>query len=576
MMWKYSQGNRRKVVIYLLMSTMSEIINTFWAPIVMATILNIVGGEGITDSSIKKLFLLSLLLPLGSTLSWIFHGPARCLEEANAFLARVNYRGNQLQGVMNMPLEWHNEHHTGNTIDKIEKGALSIYDFSSETFQFVKPIVKLIGCFSAIVYFSGVSAFIVIAIMLIAISITVKIDSICGSMIRELSRQENKLSESVHDAINNISTVITLRVEKLVYDSILKKMILPFEIFKRNARLNETKWYLTSLCCSIMTVLVYWMYFFQNKDTAVKVTVGSFFLVVSYLDKISELAFNFTNLYGWTIRRMYRLLNGDELSLDFKQTSFSNHLLPTSWKKLRVENLCFSYGKSEGDPHLDDISFELDRGKKIAVVGSSGSGKSTLLNVVRDIYHPQKGNLFVDEVPIPTGFDGVSRAISLVQQEPQIFERSIRENITLGTDCSDELIRLYADIACFSEVIDSLPKGLDSMVKERGVNLSGGEVQRLALTRGLLASHDKDIVLLDEPTSSLDMANTMTVFQNILRQFHDKTVISSIHTLQVLSLFDQVYMFDKGKIIGIGTVNLLQQTCPEFAELWQKQYVDVV
>jgi len=577
MTWKYSRGNRKIVVLYLLLFCISEIVNSFWTPIVVAKMIGIVATQPITENVLKELFQLMLLYPFGSVISWMFHGPARYLEEKNAFMVRANYREHLLKGVMNMPLEWHNERHTGDIIDRIEKGATSIYDFSSETFQFFKPAVKLITCFGAVTYFSNVSAFIVIAIMLVGFAITVRIDKVCGQLIRELSRQENRLSESVHDAINNISTIITLRVEKLVFESVMHKVMKPFAVFKKNAALNESKWALTSFCCAIMTTLVFGAYFLQHSGTGVLIPAGSFYLIISYMDKISDLFYQFTSLYGWTIRRKFKLLNGDELSSEFKERSFANHVLPENWKQIKVSNLSFAYKSAQDDRlHLSELSFDINRGQTTAVVGGSGSGKSTLLCVIRDIFHKNSGEVAVDGVVVPEGFGGISRAISLVQQEPQILERTVGENITLGAEYSEKLIRQYSDVACFSEVVDSLPKGYESMIREKGVNLSGGQVQRLALTRGLLASHDKDIILLDEPTSSLDPMNALKVFKNIIERFKGQTIITSVHTLQVLPLFDRVFMFDGGKLVGAGTIPELLLTCPEFKELWDKQHTVTV
>ena len=573
-MWEYSAGDRIKVILYLCLSIGSEIVNTFWAPLVMARIMNIVSTEGVTGGNIYHLVLITLLFPVGSALSWLFHGPSRYIEETNAFMARARYRECLIKGVMSMPLEWHNERHTGNVLDRIEKGASSIYEFSSESFQFLKPIIKLIGCFGAVVYFSNISALIVIAIMVLGVVITIKIDTMCVPLIKELSRQENVLSEGVHDAINNISTVITLRVEKPVFTSLMHKIMSPLSVFKKNAALNEIKWFLTSMCCAIMTVLVYSAYFYQHKSVAAKVSVGSFFLVVSYLDKISELFYQFTSLYGWTIRRKFRLQNGDELATEFTERSFVDHVLPEHWKVLQVRDLSFSYGMTNGKKlqHLDDVSCDIFRTENIAIVGRSGGGKTTFLSILRNIFFPQKGSVLIDGVEIPTGFAGISEGIGLVQQDPQIFERTIRENITLGAEYSDKLIQHYAEIAHFAQVVDSFPKKYDSMIKEQGVNLSGGEVQRLALTRALLASHDKDIVLLDEPTSSLDPATAPGVLRNIIQQFKDKTVIASIHSLQLLPLFDRVFVFDKGKIVGMGTPSELLISCPKFIELWEEQF----
>lgn len=570
--WKHSEGRRWIIVLYMLMFVVSECVNTFWSPIVLAKVMNTVQLEGITETSLKRLLFLILMFPVGSVLSWAFHGPARYMEESNAFLARAEYRRRQLSGVMNMPLEWHNEHHSGDTIDRMEKGASAVYEFSSETFQFLKPVVKLIGCFGAVVYFSNISAVFVVAVMIVGAIITVKIDSICGPLIRDLSRQENKVAESVFDSINNISTVITLRVEAPVFASIMQKVMAPLQTFKRNSRLNELKWFLTSLCCSVMTVLVLGVYFFEHQSSTDKLAIGSFYLIVSYLDKISDLFYQFTSLYGWTIRRKFRLLNGDELANDFRQESFSNHVLPKDWKVLEVSGLNFSYAGGQSKSHLDNISMTIRRGQKIAFVGGTGSGKTTMLRVIRDLHHPDQVTLMVDGHLVEDGFSGISRAISLVPQKPEIFARTILSNLTLGVDCSDSDIESAMTMACFKEVVEKLPSGLKSSIKEKGVNLSEGQTQRLALSRGLLASLDKDILLLDEPTSSLDVSTEMTVYRNIFNGFPGKTIISSIHRLHLLPMFDVIFMFEDGKIVGSGTLAEMLENCPQFATLWQKQY----
>lgn len=570
--WQHSEGRRWIIVLYMLMFVVSECVNTFWSPIVLAKVMNTVQLEGITETSLKKLMFLILMFPVGSVLSWAFHGPARYMEETNAFLARAEYRRRQLSGVMNMPLEWHNEHHSGDTIDRMEKGASAVYEFSSETFQFLKPVVKLIGCFGAVVYFSNVSAVFVVAIMIIGAIITVKIDSICGPLIRDLSRQENKVAESVFDSISNISTVITLRVEAPVFASIMQKVMAPLQTFKRNARLNELKWFLTSLCCSVMTVLVLGVYFFEHQSGTDKLAIGSLYLIVSYLDKISDLFYQFTSLYGWTIRRKFRLLNGDELANDFRQESFSNHVLPKDWKVLEVSDLNFSYAGDQSKSHLDDVSMTIRRGQKIAFVGGTGSGKTTMLRVIRDLHHPDQVTLRSDGHLVEDGFSGISRAISLVPQKPEIFATTILSNLTLGVDRSDLDIDSAMTMACFKEVVENLPSGLESSIKEKGVNLSEGQTQRLALSRGLLASLDKDILLLDEPTSSLDVSTEMTVYRNIFKGFPGKTIISSIHRLHLLPMFDVIFMFEDGKIVGSGTLAEMLENCPQFATLWQKQY----
>ena len=117
-------------------------------------------------------------------------------------------------------------------------------------------------------------------------------------------------------------------------------------------------------------------------------------------------------------------------------------------------------------------------------------------------------------------------------------------------------------------MVKRLPKGLESSIVEKGVNLSGGEKQRLALARGLLASVDKDIILLDEPTSSVDFHNELEIYKNIFNAFPKKSIISAVHRLHLLSLFDVVYFFKNGKIIASGSFDDLRTNSSDFQELW--------
>lgn len=567
--WKYSEGNRKNVVLYWIMFIVANTLNLVGEPFLIARLINEVQENGISGDNINFLFMLLGILVLIEFVFWAIHGPARCIERENAFKVRYNYRHFLLKGVMTMPMDWHTEHHSGDTIDKVGKGTTGLYSFAEDSFHVIYSGVRLLVCLSVLAYFSYFTALIVLAMLLVSALITMKFDKIISDQYKELNLSENKISESVFDAISNISTVIILRVEKLVFDAIMKKTEEPFPLFRKNQYTIEIKWFLVSMCCQIMFAIALGAYLYQNINAEGAILMGSLFLVVRYLSQIGELFFTFTMMYGEIVRQVNHLFNSEMLSEDFKSESFTNHVLPKGWKNLEVRDLDFAYqGVDEGVMHLNGINMQFSKGEKIAVVGESGSGKSTFLKLIRDLYHPTKGNLLCDGKEISEGFSGISRAIALVPQNPEIFATTIRENITLGAEYDPKFVRKFTDMACFTDVVSGLPKGLDSSIKEKGVNLSGGQQQRLALARGLLACDDKDIVLLDEPTSSLDTATERRVYQNIFQSFVGKTIFSSIHRLHLLPLFDTIHVFSNGKIIASGSLNQLLQSCPEFVELW--------
>ena len=192
------------------------------------------------------------------------------------------------------------------------------------------------------------------------------------------------------------------------------------------------------------------------------------------------------------------------------------------------------------------------------------------MKVIRELYKPQTASVFADGKKLTGGFGAISSEITLIPQEPEIFATTILENITLGVDHEMQEVRKFTDMARFTEVADNLPREFNSSIKEKGVNLSGGEKQRLALARGLLACADKSIVLLDEPTSSIDVATELSIYQNIFQDFCDKSIVASVHRLHLLPMFDNIYFFSEGKILASGSFGELLESSAEFKELWNK------
>src|SRR3989338_2204755 len=216
--WRYSEGNRGKVVWYWIMFIVANTVNLIGPPLALAKIMNIIQKEGVTTGNIRVLIGLLSLTLLFELVFWSFHGPARCIERYNAFKVRLNYRRFLLKGVMTLPMEWHVDHHSGDTIDKIEKGTNALFSFAEDSFIPIWGFVQFTVSLVMLIYFGGWSAAVVVLVMLaVSIGITIRFDRVMIPQYKELNKSENQISESVFDAISNISTVIILRVEKLVF-----------------------------------------------------------------------------------------------------------------------------------------------------------------------------------------------------------------------------------------------------------------------------------------------------------------------------------------------------------------------
>lgn len=240
---------------------------------------------------------------------------------------------------------------------------------------------------------------------------------------------------------------------------------------------------------------------------------------------------------------------------------------------LRVENLCFRYS-SERDADesplvLNNVNLNVRAGEKVALVGASGGGKSTLVQVVLGMYAPQSGMLYFDDVPVSEiGLDVVRENVATVLQHPAMFNDTVRMNLSLGQDFSDEQLWQALDVAQLRDVVESTPDKLDTIVGNQGIRLSGGQRQRLAIARMVLS--DPKVVILDEATSALD-AETEAKLHQALRVFlEQRTTLIIAHRLSAVKQADRVYVFDDGQIIEEGQHEELMKNDGLYKRLYGK------
>ena len=568
-MWRYAEGKRRRIVLYVFLFVVANVV---WAlePLVIGKILNVVQAQGVHWENLAYLLGFLAIFLLQELFFWCFHGPARVIENNTAFAIRANYKNFLLQGVLDLPIEWHVDHHSGDTIDKIEKGTGALFDFARSSFEIIQAIVLLATAYVALAFYDARITALVFGITLFTFYVLIRFDRVLVPGYKIVNWGENKISSKIFDFVSNVTTVIILRIKSSVLGAIAAQIQEPLSQYRKNSVHNEWKWFSAAFIGRLAVVAAIAIYIIVQLEAEYVILTGTIYIIYGYVNQVRETFFRFAYLYGDVVHRRTAVMNAEEISKEFTPSSDSRGaVLPPGWSTFAIDGLSFSYHAAEGaDLHLEDVSMKIRKGERVALIGESGGGKSTFLKLVRDLYHPKPFRLLVDGKEIPGGFAAISDSVTLVPQDPEIFATTIRENITLGADYTDEHIKVFTDLARFSEVVGRLPKGLESSIVEKGVNLSGGEKQRLALARGLLASADKEIVLLDEPTSSVDFSNELAIYENIFTAFARKTIISSVHRLHLLSLFDSVYFFREGKVIAAGSFEELKASSVEFQDLW--------
>jgi ATP-binding cassette subfamily C protein len=216
---------------------------------------------------------------------------------------------------------------------------------------------------------------------------------------------------------------------------------------------------------------------------------------------------------------------------------------------IRVEDVHFTYG--DGLPVLDGVSMEIAEGEKVALVGASGGGKSTLVQIILGLYPAESGKLYFDGVPLEDiGLEVVRENVATVLQHPAMFNDTVRQNLCLGREHSDDEIWQALEIAQMKQVVQEMPDQLDSVIGRSGIRLSGGQRQRLAIARMILA--DPSVVILDEATSSLDTETEAKLHEAMHAFLQNRTTLIIAHRLSAVRQADRVLVFDAGRIIDEG------------------------
>ena len=219
--------------------------------------------------------------------------------------------------------------------------------------------------------------------------------------------------------------------------------------------------------------------------------------------------------------------------------------------EIEFRNVSFSY--NEREPVLNNISFRIHPRERVAIVGPSGVGKTTLLSLILRFYRPSAGEVYFDGKPARDyELGSLRRRIGYVSQSTLLLSGTISENLRYGNpEAREEEIVRAATVADIHDFIESLPEGYETEISEKGVNLSEGQKQRLALARALVK--DPDILVLDEPTSALDSQTEKIIFQSLPSTLKNKTLFVVAHRLSTIMNCDRIFLLDQNRLIAIGT-----------------------
>ena len=393
--------------------------------------------------------------------------------------------------------------------------------------------------------------------------------AILGKRIRNLTRnlqsQLGAIIGSLEEVFKNIKIVKSYSAEQYEISKTYKEIDKAREInLKQEKTISKSRPFTELLGALLAGVIIFGGGIFVIKEGMTSGQLMSFLasLMLAYAPLKRLINVNIQMQSGLSAaNRIFEIIDSKILIRD------GNEKLPII-KRININNLKFKYENSK-ILSLDDVTLNIELGKKIAFVGSSGAGKSTLLSLIIRLFDIEDGEILINGKNIKQyKLRDIRNQITFVPQETLLFDGSIKENIRYNSKISDSEIKKIIRLCVLEDFIYSLPEKINTKIGEGGVKISGGQRQRIGIARALAKKNN--FLFLDEPTSNLDLKTESSIFNN-LNSIKNLTIVVVAHRLDTIKNFDKIYLFEKGKIIEKGVHKELMKRKKSYYNLYMSQ-----
>jgi len=570
-LWPRKRRDLRVRVIFALIALVLAKITSVAIPLVLGASVN-----SLTElsSGINLFMLVPVALIVGYGIAKII--TFSLVEVRDALFSKVSQHSirqislNMFKHLHNLSLQFHLNRQTGALAKFIDRGTKGI-DFLLRYVLFsIVPTFFEIFLVSGILFYLYGPWYAVITLTTIGFYsyLTFQITEWRNVFRKRMNQADNDVSTKMIDSLLNFETVKYFNNEKFEFDR-LDKSLKDYELAANQSRhslslLNVAQTFIIMIGITIMLVMS--AYGIKNGD----IDVGGFVVINAYMLQLYQ-PLNWLGSIYREIRQsltdmenMFSLLEISPTSQDVLDSMPQNDIT-----EIKFDNVSFDYDIRR--TIIKNISFVVPNGKKVAIVGPTGAGKSTISRLLFKFYEPKAGGVYINNINInKISQESLREITGVVPQDTVLFNDTIYYNIAYGkTDATKEEVISAAKNADIHNFISILPDGYETTVGERGLKLSGGEKQRVAIARTILKN--PKIFFFDEATSALDTTTEKEIQKNLENVSKNKTTLIIAHRLSTAANADNIIVLDRGAIIEQGTHKSLLLQKGKYFEMWGKQ-----
>jgi ABC-type multidrug transport system fused ATPase/permease subunit len=479
-----------------------------------------------------------------------------------------NLRVDLFQHIERLPLRFHEQTQSGDLVSRILSDTDEVQSIMTDQLtSLVADLITVLGSI-ALLFYVGPSMAITIVPVIVALVIVVNLfKRRIKRSSRSIRQAVSQLYSRVYEVLPGIRIVKSFSQEDAETKDFQKRSR---AIWKSNVSLQKLSSFYSSTVDLMTTLALLAMLSIAVPQVVYgSMTLGALVAFIGYMDKLFS---PLVDLSKSNFKFQKALTAGDRIFelMDQKAEDLEEGRQP-GFIRGQVEFARVSFQYVPGRKVLDDFSLVIQPGETVAIVGPSGAGKSTVVNLLQRFYDPTNGTILIDGYPVDKfKISFLRKNIGLVLQEPVLFSGTIRDNIAFGNpDAPDEDVVLAAKAAHVHEFISNLPDGYNSILGERGVNLSVGQRQRIAIARALLK--DPRILILDEATSNVDSESEVLIQEAMKTLIRGRTTIVIAHRLSTIMEADRIVVLVDGKIAEIGTHESLIAKGQAYTRLYEAQ-----